>query len=187
MLALARTRVPAGEFVHGQMDRMPLPDSSFDAVIACNSLHFSDSPVDALKEFGRVCAPRGRIGFICPCNLDDSNMAELVANVYTMTWPRRPTDLFRVAGPGVIERLIEDADLEIVARQKVFLSLTFPDLDSAWSVVRTFGSIGAVIAETSEEAVKKITIRALRKFERGGTTIRLEVWQPYFTACPKGK
>src|SRR5512136_593168 len=42
LLAIARERLPQGEFVHGDLDRLPFPDGRFDAALAANSVIFAE-------------------------------------------------------------------------------------------------------------------------------------------------
>ena len=59
MLAVARQRVPDGDFRVGELDRLPLPDDSVDVIVCALALvHVSDlEPV--LAEFARVLRPAG--------------------------------------------------------------------------------------------------------------------------------
>lgn len=48
------------EFGYGQLEQLPYPDESFDAVFCYGAFMFTDMPV-TLKEFRRVLRPGGRI------------------------------------------------------------------------------------------------------------------------------
>src|SRR3954471_6850188 len=54
MLAIARSRVPAGEFRQGDLEELPFAAESFDVVTGFNSLQYAGSPVAALREAARV-------------------------------------------------------------------------------------------------------------------------------------
>lgn len=49
-LAIARERVPNGDFRCGEMEELPYADASFDVVTAFNSIQFADNPLHALRE-----------------------------------------------------------------------------------------------------------------------------------------
>jgi ubiquinone/menaquinone biosynthesis C-methylase UbiE len=54
LLAIARSRVPAGEFVHGDLETLPYADASFDLVTGFNSFQYAADPGAALAEARRV-------------------------------------------------------------------------------------------------------------------------------------
>jgi SAM-dependent methyltransferase len=59
MLALARQRVPGGEFLVGELDRLPLPDDSVDVIVCALALDHVPSLEPVLAEFARVLRPGG--------------------------------------------------------------------------------------------------------------------------------
>jgi SAM-dependent methyltransferase len=58
MLAELRRSLPTVRAVAGSAELIPLPDGSFDAVVAGNAMHWFDMAV-AGREIARVLAPRG--------------------------------------------------------------------------------------------------------------------------------
>jgi SAM-dependent methyltransferase len=62
LLGVARQRVPHASFVRGRLEALPYADTGFDAVVCCGStLSFVADPAAAVREFGRVLRPRGRL------------------------------------------------------------------------------------------------------------------------------
>jgi SAM-dependent methyltransferase len=59
MLALARRRVPEGEFHLGELDRLPLPDDSVDVIVCALALDHVPRLEPVLAEFVRVLRPGG--------------------------------------------------------------------------------------------------------------------------------
>ncbi len=59
MLALARQRVPDGEFRLGELDRLPLPDESVDVIVSALALEHVPRLEPVLAEFTRVLRPGG--------------------------------------------------------------------------------------------------------------------------------
>ena len=49
------------EWVRGDVDALPWPESAFDAVVSRFSLHHLEEPAVALREMARVCARGGRL------------------------------------------------------------------------------------------------------------------------------
>ncbi|OPX12475.1 class I SAM-dependent methyltransferase [Mycobacterium sp. AT1] len=60
MLANARRRSSAVNWLSGAAEHLPLPDGSVDAVTSSTAFHFLDQPA-ALAEFHRVLAPGGAV------------------------------------------------------------------------------------------------------------------------------
>ncbi|MEV4222458.1 class I SAM-dependent methyltransferase [Nonomuraea sp. NPDC049725] len=61
MLALARERVPQGDFRHGELDRLPVPDDAVDLVTCSLALTHVPSLGPAMAEFARVLRPGGHL------------------------------------------------------------------------------------------------------------------------------
>jgi SAM-dependent methyltransferase len=59
MLALARRRVPDGEFHVAELDRLPLPDDSADVIVCALALVHVPRLKPVLAEFARVLRPGG--------------------------------------------------------------------------------------------------------------------------------
>jgi demethylmenaquinone methyltransferase / 2-methoxy-6-polyprenyl-1,4-benzoquinol methylase len=75
MLAVARRRpTPAGgsathaagsvTFIHGEAERLPFGDATFDALTFTYLLRYVDDPAATLRELARVVRPGGRIGMV---------------------------------------------------------------------------------------------------------------------------
>src|SRR5665213_4620794 len=61
LLAIARKRVPQGDFRHGELEQLPFSDASFDLVTGFNSCQYAANPSAALAEARRVAKPRATI------------------------------------------------------------------------------------------------------------------------------
>ena len=61
MLELARSLVPAAEFDHAALPRLPFADDSFDAAVANFVINHVGDPLAAIRELRRVVRPGGRI------------------------------------------------------------------------------------------------------------------------------
>ena len=63
-IALASARVPQGDFRVGDMEQLPWPAGSFDAITGFNSVQFAQHPAAALAEASRVLARGGQVGLV---------------------------------------------------------------------------------------------------------------------------
>jgi SAM-dependent methyltransferase len=61
MLVLARARVPAAEFLHGDLHRLPVADHSVDLVVCALALTHLPSVAPVITEFARVLRPGGHV------------------------------------------------------------------------------------------------------------------------------
>jgi ubiquinone/menaquinone biosynthesis C-methylase UbiE len=58
---LAEQKLENVEFVAGDMESLPFPDHSFDAVVTRYTFHHLLAPERAMAELARVCRPGGRV------------------------------------------------------------------------------------------------------------------------------
>lgn len=61
MLEQARARSGAVRWLQGDATKLPFDDGTFDAVVSTEAFHWFPDPNAALREFGRVLAPGGRL------------------------------------------------------------------------------------------------------------------------------
>jgi ubiquinone/menaquinone biosynthesis C-methylase UbiE len=66
MIALARERVPRATLEVARLERLPFPDSSFDAAAATGVIEYVDDVGVALRELHRVLRPGGRAAISFP-------------------------------------------------------------------------------------------------------------------------
>jgi SAM-dependent methyltransferase len=61
LIAIARERVPDGDFRVGDLEALPYGKNAFDTVIAALSMPYAADPIAALRELKRVCAVGGYV------------------------------------------------------------------------------------------------------------------------------
>jgi SAM-dependent methyltransferase len=61
MLELAREKVPAGEFVLGRLEALPVEDAAFDVAVCCLALDHLTDIGPAIAELARAVRPGGRV------------------------------------------------------------------------------------------------------------------------------
>ena len=110
MLAELRSALPAVRALYGRAESIPLPDSSVDAVVAGNALHWFDMAV-AGPEIARVLAPGGvlagmwnvvddRIGWVAGLERI-SGPAAIGPRDTVSSWRAATADLYRSRAGGV--------------------------------------------------------------------------------------
>lgn len=60
-IAIARKRLPQGDFRVAEMETLPYADGTFDVVTGFNAFQYAAKPVNALREARRVARPGGMI------------------------------------------------------------------------------------------------------------------------------
>jgi ubiquinone/menaquinone biosynthesis C-methylase UbiE len=106
MLAKARERAPAVQWIEGAAERLPLEDGAVDSVVTTEAFQFFDQPA-ALREFARVLEPGGLLAIA----------------VITPIVPLPRAVLRRIPAvwhtPGGMRRLVEDAGFQVIRQRRV--------------------------------------------------------------------
>ncbi len=79
LLAIARTRVPDGDFRVGDLESLPFLDDTFDLVTGFNSFQFAGNPGIALTEAKRVAKPGASVVIMTWGKPEGMEAASLVA------------------------------------------------------------------------------------------------------------
>ncbi|MGO1120789.1 ArsR/SmtB family transcription factor [Rhodovibrionaceae bacterium A322] len=119
MLNVARSNVfRAGlshcQVRHGDMNRLPYSDGSFDAVTLHMVLHFSDNPVATLGEVARVLRPGGRLMIVDFAEHDRRDLRDEQAHRWLGFESSRMSELLSEAGlSAVMPRRLEGGELTV--------------------------------------------------------------------------
>ena len=112
MLEQARNRSQEVSWIQGDATKLPLGDSSVDAVTCTEAFHFFDQPV-ALAEFLRVLKPDGRmmVAVVNPYTRLGSRFlgAQASRAIGTGNWPTRESDA----------PMVSQAGFEVVSQRRV--------------------------------------------------------------------
>jgi SAM-dependent methyltransferase len=118
LLEVARERVPAGEFLVGSLDDLPLADGSYDVAFGVNAFQFADDAAGALREAARV-AP----GLVAITTFAEPERCESTALHLAMKNAVDPSGdgyaPYGLSAPGKLEELLTEAGLEPVERGEV--------------------------------------------------------------------
>jgi ubiquinone/menaquinone biosynthesis C-methylase UbiE len=89
-IEVVRERLPEGDFRVGDMESLPWPDGSFDAVTGFNSFPFAGNPMAALTQAHRVLAPRGKLGIAIFSRPEESQQTKIMAATGALAPPQSP-------------------------------------------------------------------------------------------------
>ena len=90
LLTIARSRVPGGDFHHGDIEELPFSDQMFNVVTGFNSFQYAANPVAALAEARRVTKPGGTVVIMTWGNPEGLEAASLVAALRPLMPPPPP-------------------------------------------------------------------------------------------------
>jgi SAM-dependent methyltransferase len=175
LIAIARERVPGGDFRVGGIDALPFTDASFDLAVGFNAFQFAGDPAGAMCEARRVVRPGGRVAastFAEP-ERNQSTALHLALEPLRAADPARhlPYELSR---PGGLEQLLEGAGLEPVRSGEVPLSWSHPTVDEAVRAVLASGGGAMAIEAAGEAAARAALERAVIPFIRADGSVRMD-------------
>ena len=168
LLAIARNRVPAGDFRQGELERLPFSDDEFDLVTGFNSLQYAGNPRIALSEAKRVAKPQALVAVMTWGQPGGMEAAALVAALKPLLPP------VPAGAPGPFA-LSEEAALRAFAAEGGLQTIEVFDVNSPWRYdnlaealrgLMSSGVAARAAAASGEEAVNAAHTAALEPFRQ---------------------
>lgn len=184
LIDIAGERVPDGDFRVGDLEALPFPDESFDAVIAANSIQYAEDRVAALQELARVSAPEARIVvglFGSPDRVDFRVIFAAIRD--SLPEPPSGDGPFGLSGEGVLESLVEQAGLNVTGSGEVDLPFVYEDTEVFWQALISGGPVQAAKDIVGESTLKNAVLEAItpNMTDTGGVRLNNNAFQ-YITA-----
>lgn len=156
MLAFARRRVPGATIVEGELQSLPFPDRSFDAVTGFNSFQYAADPIEALREAKRVTAPGGRILALVWSPAEMCELAPHLQSLGALMPPPPPgaPGPFALSGRDALEEFFAGAGLEIAQMADVPCTFAYPDTSTAIAALTSAGPVVRVAEHAGWDAVR---------------------------------
>ena len=138
MLALARRAHPGLDFRTGDAEALPLPDASFDVVVANFALLHLGRPEHAAREFARVLVPGGRVALTVWDVPERARFIGVLLEAVASASGGPPPDIpvgppfFRFSEEAEFTRLLAEAGLEGISIDTVAFSLHAASADALW-------------------------------------------------------
>jgi ubiquinone/menaquinone biosynthesis C-methylase UbiE len=175
LLAIARERVPAGQFIAGDLEEVPFADATFDAVMGFNSFQYAGDSTAALREARRVTKPGGVVAIVTWGPPEGMPAAALVAALRPLLPPPPPgaPGPFALSNETALRTFAQGAGLE---PGEIF------DVESPWSYasleegIRGLGSSGVAARArnaSGAEAVDRAHAEALGAFRQSDGGFRV--------------
>lgn len=174
-IEFARKRVSNGDFRVADIEHLPFEDEAFDAVVAANSVQYSENRVATLRELGRVCTSNGRIvaGLFGP---PEKVKFSIIFKALRDAMPEPPSGggPFELSAPGKLEELFEKAGLKVIESNEVDCPFDYPDFETFWRANVSAGPAQGMLRIISEEVLKTTLLEAVREFQLPGGGILIQ-------------
>jgi SAM-dependent methyltransferase len=184
LLAIARERVPDGDFCVGDLEALPYADGTFDAILAADVLPYVADPAAALRELRRVCTPGGRVVLAIWGAPGECEQRAIVAAVRAILPRPLDEEPFALSAPGVFDALVAQAGLAVVGSGTVACPCTYPDQETAWLAQASAGPLQAALRVVGAAPLKTAVLRALAPYTTRTGSVHLENHFRYVTATP---
>lgn len=173
---VASERVPAGDFRVGDMESLPWPDHSFDAVTGFNSFQFARAPATALVEAARVLTPGGKVGLVIWAHPSESQQARVIDAISALA-PPLPVGApgpFALSARGVLEAALAAAGLRLVDGGEVPIVVAYPDDEAACGAMLRGSAAVRATRYAGEARVRQVIVEALAEFRMATGGYQLE-------------
>jgi len=179
LLDVARERLPEANLLEGDLEELPFPNDSFDAVTAVNSIFYAADIDAAMRELVRVARHGGRVVVTAwgPAERSDllrtvfPKLGPLMPPSPPGVTPHRPGTL---SEPGAMAGLLERAGLRVLSEGETACPLVFPNSAIAWRANASAGPNQTAIEHSGEEAVRAAWDEAFRAHMLADGSVRFE-------------
>lgn len=175
LLAIARERVPNGDFREGELEELPFADASFDVVTAFNAVQYAARPASALAEARRVTRPGGRVAVMIwgePAGMPMAGVIGALKPLLPAPPPGAPGP-FALSGEAALRALADAAGLRVEAIEDVDAPFVYPDRPTAIRALNSSGVAARAIAAAGEDAVSAAHGAAIDPFVQPDGSYRI--------------
>jgi SAM-dependent methyltransferase len=184
LLAIARARVPDGDFRLGDLEALPYADQIFDAVIAADVLAYVADPLTALRELRRVCARQGRVVLAIWGAPEACDQRAIVAAARALLPRPLDEDPFALSAPEVLDALVAQAGLSVLRGGSVACPSEYPDGELFWQAQASAGPLQAIMRVVGVHALRAALLRAVAPYQTSDGVVRLLNHLRYMVATP---
>jgi SAM-dependent methyltransferase len=173
LLRIARGRLPDADLRDGDLESLPYPDATFDAVTGVNAFQFAGHPQQALREAARVTRPGGRVVaslFAAPERSQGTVVHEAMSALIP---PDRAADHapYSLSAPGHLEAALAGAGLRNTGRGEVVCHWRYETMDDAVKALLCSAGGARAVEAAGQDAVRDVLQHTLTQFQDRQTGI----------------
>ena len=167
LLRVARERLPDADLRAGDMECLPFPDATFDAVTGVNAFQFAGDPKRALREAARVTRPGGRVVaslFAAPERSQGTVVHEAMSALIP---PQQAADHapYALSAPGNLEAALVSVGLRLAGSGEVVCQWRYASLDDAVSALLCSAGGARASEAAGQAAVREVLEQTLKQFQ----------------------
>jgi SAM-dependent methyltransferase len=184
LLAIARRRLPDGDFRVGDLEALPYPSGTFDAILVADVLPYVADPLAVLRELRRVCDWLGRVVVATWGRPEECEQWAIEAAVRAVLPVPPDMERFALSGPGALEGLLAQASLAVIGGGTVACLSEYPDEETLWLAQAAAGPLQAALRAVAAEPLKATVRRAVAPYRTSTGNVRLQNHFRYVVATP---
>jgi SAM-dependent methyltransferase len=175
LLAIAQSRVPAGQFREADLEELPFPDKIFDVVTGFNSFQYAANPDAALAQAKRVAKSGGAVVIVTWGNPEGMQAATLIGALKAIVPPLPPgtPGPFALSDEHALREFAVKAGLEPMEVVDVDSPFRYADLSTALRGLTSSGNAIRAAELSSDDAVRKAYTGALEGFRQPDGSYRI--------------
>jgi len=169
--ARARRQDLTISFLESNVESLPFPDGSFDAVISQLGLMLFPRPDAALREMARVAKPGGTVACLVQGRKEKMLATSLVMSALLKHAPEIKEEgapnLYAFAPEGMMEKAFETARLRPESRRVLSGTLDFPSAGDFWkTMTEASGRTGAILRSLPPESQRAVEDEVVARAEK---------------------
>jgi SAM-dependent methyltransferase len=175
LLAIAQSRVPAGQFREADLEELPFPDKIFDVVTGFNSFQYAATPDAALAQAKRVAKSGGAVVIVTWGNPEGMQAATLIGALKAIIPPPPPgtPGPFALSDEHALREFAVKAGLEPMEVVDGDSPFRYADLSTALRGLTFSGNAIRAAELSSDDAVRKAYTGALEGFRQPDGSYRI--------------
>ena len=176
MLAIARRRVPHGDFRQADLEEIPFASDTFDVVTGFNSFQFAGSPEVALREACRVVKSSGIVVIVTWAKPEGMQAALLVYALKPLLppVPRGAPGPFALSDESQLRSIAERAGLTPFDAFEIDAPWSYPDHATALRALASPGGAVKAAELAGAAAVDRAHADAIAPFRLSDGSYRVE-------------
>ena len=169
LLAIARERVPQGDFRVGEMEELPYANQTFDIITGINAFQFAANPVNAFKEARRVARKGGSLVIAVFGRPEDTEATAYFAALASLLPPPAPgrPGPFSLSLDGTLVATVRQAGMDPGEAEWFDWLWRYPDESTLLRGLLSSAPSNWAIQRAGEDAVREAILKALAPFKMG--------------------